>query len=621
LLLGIGDSAMKVRFWGTRGSIATPGPSTLRYGGNTSCVEVRSDSGEIILIDCGTGANALGQALQKEGEGAAGHILISHTHWDHIQGLPFFAPLFVSGNEWHIYGPRGLGQSLRDVLAGQMDYAYFPVALNAFAATVHFHEVVEGAFTIGDVRIETRYLNHPALTIGYRIEVDGATMVYASDHEPHSPDAGQGHADRSEGGDIAHIEFIRGADLVIHDAQYTAAEYPAKIGWGHSTIEYVIDAAVAADVGHVALFHHDPARTDDAVDDLLLRARERAEGASSDLRVSAAAEGDVIELRGSVAPTFAPYLPSSLVSPTHDLLRELVLVAGVSDEERAILIDATEADSIPTIAVSLTDLPDAIRSNHPSLVFLGDAEAGIDPIAACASLRAARDSGTPYVPVIVVTDQTKVSAAEGERAGVTDWLTRPYSVQYARSKMRAWMMRSMLRWRKAALPSNEQARLKAVHNLGLLDTQPEERFDRHTRIAAAALGAPIALVTLVDSDRQWFKSHQGFNFSETPRDVGFCSHAILEAQPLVVPDALKDDRFAENPAVIGDPRVRFYAGIPLCTPDGTRVGAFCIVDHKPRTLSAAQLGMLQDIARLVEEELRQPSDPALGSAPRAPLRA
>ncbi len=186
--------------------------------------------------------------------------------------------------------------------------------------------------------------------------------------------------------------------------------------------------------------------------------------------------------------------------------------------------------------------------------------------------------------------------------------------------MRAWLMRSMLRWRKAALPQNEEERLKAVYRLGLLDTEAEERFDRHTRIAAAALDAPIALVTLVDRDRQWFKSHQGFDFSETPRDIGFCSHAILEDAPLIVTDALRDDRFADNPAVIGDPRVRFYAGIPLHTSDGSRVGALCIVDHKPRSLSQTQLKMLQDIARLVEEELEQQPATVADGARRVPVR-
>jgi phosphoribosyl 1,2-cyclic phosphodiesterase/DNA-binding response OmpR family regulator len=610
---------MQVRFWGTRGSIATPGPATVRYGGNTSCVEVRSDSGEVILLDCGTGAHALGQALKEQAKTCSGHILISHTHWDHIQGLPFFAPLFAPGNEWHIYGPRGLGQSLQEVLAGQMEYAYFPVALNAFAATVHFHEVVEGGFMIGDVRIATHYLNHPALTVGYRIEADGATLVYATDHEPHSPDAGCGHSGKEETGDLAHVEFIRGADLVIHDAQYTAAEYPAKVGWGHSTIEYVVDAAIAGGVKHVVLFHHDPARDDKAVDQLIGKARERAADAGADLEITAAAEGDVINLHGQQEPKFSPFMPSSLVNPANDLLKELILIAGVSDEERAVLNEAAEADSIPSVLVATDKVAEALASGHPSLVFLGDADNTVDPVLLCQKLRAMGGDGRE-VPIIVITEQANVSAERGEVAGVTDWLTRPFSMQYARSRMRAWLMRSMLRWRKAALPQNEEERLEAVYKLGLLDTEAEERFDRHTRIAAAALDAPIALVTLVDRDRQWFKSHKGFDFSETPRDIGFCAHAILEDKPLVVTDALNDDRFAENPAVIGDPRVRFYAGIPLHTSDGARVGALCIVDHKPRTLSATQLKMLQDIAKLVEEELEQPPGAEVAHIERVPMR-
>ena len=597
---------MLVRFWGTRGSIATPGGATLRYGGNTSCVEITSDSGELILIDAGTGAHALGRALMEQGRGASGHILISHTHWDQIQGLPFFAPLFVPGNEWHIYGPRGLGQSLREVLAAQMDYAYFPVTLNAFAAHVQYHEVVEGEFSIEDVRVATQYLNHPALTVGYRLEADGASVVYASDHEPHSAHAGEGHADEAEGGDITHTEFLRDADLVIHDAQYTAGEYPSKLGWGHSTVEYAVDVALAAKARRLALYHHDPERDDASVDRLIAAAQERVAAADGDLIVMGAAEGVAVELRGAAnANKLAPFVPSSLVKPTSTVAEELVLIAGLSGEDRAILTAAAKADGIPSVSeLSIEKLKAALEGGHPSLVILGDAlEGGVDPVALCAELRALPGAAAQETPIIVVTDQAGLPADKGENARVTDWLTRPYSLQYARSRLRAWIMRAMLRWRKAALPNDEEARLASLYRLEILDTEPEERFDRHARIAAAALDAPIALISLVERDRQWYKSHHGFDYSETARDVGFCSHAILESAPFVVNDALLDERFADNPVVIGEPNVRFYAGIPLHGPDGARVGALCVVDMKPRRLNAAQIKMLQDLARLVEEEL------------------
>jgi len=566
-------------------------------------VEAMTNSGATIIIDAGTGANALGKALMEQGRAARGHILISHTHWDHIQGLPFFAPLFVAEAEWHIYGPRGIGKTLQEVLAAQMDYAYFPVALNAFAAKLHYHEIVEGGFLVEDVWITTQYLNHPALTVGYRLEADGASMVYASDHEPHDRGAAEGHLEPGKSGDAAHVEFIRAADLVIHDAQYTAAEYPAKIGWGHSTIEYAVDVAMAANVKKVALYHHDPNRGDDAVDQLISTARERVAAAGDDLSVVGAAEGSIIELRRAAnAIKTTPFLRSSLVKPASNVSEELVFIAGLPANDRAILTAAAKADGIPSVSEVVVDqLKEAVLGGRPSLIFLGDAMP--DPVAVCAEIRSLPGEDAKETPIIIVANQSQVPVDKSHAAGVTDWLTRPYSLQYARSRMRAWLMRSMLRWRKAALPTDEEKRLAAVYRLGLLDTDAEERFDRHVRIAAAAFGAPIALVTLIDRERQWYKAHYGFDFSETSRDMGFCSHAILQNEPLVVNDALRDDRFAENPVVIGDPHVRFYAGIPLHAADGARVGAFCIVDSKPRSMSASQLRMLKDFARLIEEEL------------------
>src|ERR1043166_8201934 len=182
---------MQVRFWGTRGSIAKPGPTTVRYGGNTSCVEVRLNDGQLLILDCGTGAHDLGRHLLAKGPmPLKGSVLISHTHWDHIQGIPFFVP----GCEWDIYAPQGFGETLRATLAGQMEYTYFPITPDAFGASIRYHNVSEGSFEIGGARIRTRFLNHPALTIGYRIEADGASLFYSCDHEPHAACAAEAGA-------------------------------------------------------------------------------------------------------------------------------------------------------------------------------------------------------------------------------------------------------------------------------------------------------------------------------------------------------------------------------------------------------------------------------------------
>ncbi|MEN8184419.1 MAG: MBL fold metallo-hydrolase, partial [Myxococcota bacterium] len=224
---------MRIRFWGTRGSVPRPGPTTLRYGGNTSCVEVRAADGTLVVLDCGTGAFSLGRELIASREPQlGGHLLIGHTHWDHIQGFPFFEPLFVPGSRWEIYSAGGGEREIAEVLAGQMTYEYSPITIEAFDAQLKIHNLREGTFDLGSIRVTAQYLNHPALTLGFRLEVDGACLVYAADHEPHSLhplDAPPGtapvhHEDRR------HIRFLEGADLVIHDAQYLLEEFPEKAG-------------------------------------------------------------------------------------------------------------------------------------------------------------------------------------------------------------------------------------------------------------------------------------------------------------------------------------------------------------------------------------------------------
>ena len=601
---------MLVRFWGTRGSIAKAGPSTTRYGGNTSCVEIRSSRGTLVMLDCGTGAHGLGQALiESEPRPLNGHILIGHTHWDHIQGFPFFSPLFVPGNEWHVYGPRGIGSSLREALSGQMQYTYSPITLDDLGATLHYHDLVEGALELDDVHVTTRYLNHPALTLGYQLEVDGATVVYATDHEPHSRRSAEGNPEPFAGQDSRHAEFLADADLVIHDAQYTAAEYPSKIGWGHSTVEYVVAAAASAGVRRLALFHHDPTRDDDAIDRLVAGARDQAVKAGGRTEVFAAAEGMLLELHGDRAGTssIGAKVESARTDPALMSLDRRVLVSIANPLAERLLVEAVHADGLRLLTPPEgKTFASFVHSEPLALVLLQRGSQDDEILQLSRSLRRDPASNAKDVPVVLVRE--KENPAEQRReaeAGITDWLIWPFSEAYARTRIRAWVLGEACRWKPAPLPPDEERRLQALWACGVLDTEAEERFDRFTRIAAALFDVPIALVSLVDRDRQWFKSRRGLDARETTRDSAFCAHAILGEDVLQVPDALQDDRFADNPLVTGEPRVRFYAGAPLTLKNGTHAGTLCVMDHRARNLDGNQLQLLRDLAKLVEHEFHK----------------
>jgi phosphoribosyl 1,2-cyclic phosphodiesterase len=306
---------MKVRFWGVRGSIPVPGRTTARYGGNTSCVEVRPRGEPPIIIDAGTGLRRLGKSLMEEsfgdGRGRAS-VLISHTHWDHVQGLPFFSPLYREGNEVHIFA-RQRDQHLEAVFSQQHNSPYFPVPLTAMKADMAFHELIEGArFAIGRAQISCTRLNHPWIAMAYRVEADGAAVVYCADtapfvdilfgrelitapprlDQPLPPDVVAELA-RMRAGVVA---LARGADLLIYDTHFTLEEYRLRPHWGHSHPDDAIAIARDAGVARLCLCHHAPLRTDDDNDRILATYRGVVRARGERFELLSAYEGLELEL-------------------------------------------------------------------------------------------------------------------------------------------------------------------------------------------------------------------------------------------------------------------------------------------------------------------------------------
>lgn len=298
---------MRLKFWGVRGSIPTPGGQTARYGGNTSCVELRLEKGGLIILDAGTGIRNLGESLAESGQPLKASILITHPHGDHIQGFPFFRPAFIEGNELIIAGPEAADIPLIKLISGQMNKVYFPVKLSELKAEITFIPLREGCVRLSDAVVKAILVNHPGFTLGYRITADNRSLVYISDNEPYATESVPfftNHeqevlemlrtSERDPNDRI--VEFARGADVLIHDSTFTPELYRERVGWGHSHYLFALQIAAKARVKNLFLYHYDPSLTDAAIDDVMVRSRAEMERQRYSFRLHAAREGVEFQL-------------------------------------------------------------------------------------------------------------------------------------------------------------------------------------------------------------------------------------------------------------------------------------------------------------------------------------
>jgi phosphoribosyl 1,2-cyclic phosphodiesterase len=301
----VSASPTRLKFWGTRGSISVPGRGSLRYGGNTTCIEVRAD-GEIIVLDAGSGIRSLGIALEKEfqEQPIKLSLLITHAHWDHIQGLPFFAPAYDKKNEIRVRGYDGIDMSFGKIMAEPMKAPFFPIAMRELSARIDIKKLTEMEFSFGKVQVRARFVNHPGVCAGYRLFTSAGSIAFLPDHEPYqflhsardsdmSPEEKKKIAEEER---IGLVDFLQGSDILILDAQYTDAEYESHAGWGHGSVPSAVLLALDAKVRRLLLFHHDPSHDDTMLDAMVDHARRLIRERGQDLEVDGAREGEEVLL-------------------------------------------------------------------------------------------------------------------------------------------------------------------------------------------------------------------------------------------------------------------------------------------------------------------------------------